>query len=275
MIDLKDPLDPTDPLLDPERNRHVLAAALQAPEPRRARLRPALAGATCVAALGVAAVVVVPGGGLSAQAALAQAAQQLEDVTSGRVVVRNDHALTTGYGARSSTVTRFDGERFAMRQELDETFPDRGERSTVTDYVEVDGQQYLRDPETGGWRVLGETAERGGTVEGRRVTEELRDGRLLDLMRRSENAERDGDTIRATLTLAEIGNGLPSVLRGPIGVNPAIPPSARPEGRVELRATLDGELLRAVELRLTTPELTAHQRVEYLELGEPQEIEAP
>ena len=279
MIDLKDPLDPTDPLLDPERNRHVLLAAQRAPEPaaRRGRLRPALA-ATAVAVAGIcvaAGVTALPGGGVSAHAAIVQAAQELQDVTSGRVVVRNDHQLTRGYGARSDTTTRFDGDRFAMHQELVETYPDRTPSTVITDYVEVDGKQYLLRPGPGEWKLLGETSERGGTVEARRVTEELRNGSLVELMRGADNATRDGDTIRATLTLAELGDDAPHVLRGPVGINPAIPPSARPEGRAELTATLDGEILRAIEMRLRTPELTVHQRVEYQALNEPQDIQAP
>jgi hypothetical protein len=277
MIDLKDPLDPTDPLLDPARNRHVLVAARRdADPPRRRPLRPVLAVTAVAVAAALAGLTALPGDRLDAKAALVQAARQMEDVTSARIVVISNHRSAHGYSADATTETRFEGDRLAMHQELDEILPGGGTKPVVTDYVEADGARWFRR-DGGEWSTFVGSGEAGGLAEGRRVTRELRDGGLVELMRRAGSAVRDGDTIRATVPvreLQEIGN-LPVVLRGPVGIDGAIPPAIQPERPVELSVTLDGDVLRAVDMRITGDPVSAHRRVEYHDLNAPQGIEAP
>jgi hypothetical protein len=291
-LDLLDPTDPQDPRFDPggDQARRVRAAAVaraQArPTPQRPRLtRRSLAlVAGAAAALAVAAVLVSTTGSPSdARAVLRDAARRTAAVESGRVIwsVRASARKPRGGPFRDEyrEEIRFDGDDLAAVARSRWVDGNRS-GSTRTTYVEVDRVGYTRDDSKPNAPFEREPFQSSGQDPTHLIVKQVGSPALVELARRSDDLTTkegpDGSvTYRATATAGAVFDAAPRAAGRAKG-----PSFARP---VRLEITVDGDgLIRRVRTTSQIEKTDTGYRdlsettvTEYLDLGEPQRIEAP
>jgi hypothetical protein len=279
-----DPVDRDDPSLDPRLpgNRAVLARALSQPAPAAAALRPrrrvAVAlGATAAAAVAAGGILATPGGGpaVDAHAAMVQAAERASGHTSGRVVLatRLDDRRP-GHHVVSSSDIRYEGVRYASVQHVEERLPDGREMRHDNEFRAVDGKRWQREG-SGAWTPMPkpEGEPEPGVSFGEQVRRELGDRGLVEILRRADGATREGDTYRATVTVADLRR----VPDPPAQLEPLTDgPVEMDDRRAHLSLTVDDDgTMTAFTALVDDPDLRVEFRTEYRDLGAPQGIEAP
>jgi hypothetical protein len=268
-LDLLDPTRPDDTAFDPHGSQaeRVRAAALarHAPDPARHRTprrRIALGLATVVAA--TAAVVTSTTAPTDARAALLRAAERTGAIESGRVVwtLQADHP-GPGYAAEVRNEVRFSGDDAEITSRGTETLPGGKVTERRTTFRLIDGVGYTRDDTRPGrpFERL-EPISRGG--EPLAIVDQAGNEALVALVKSTRDLQVDGDTYRGTTTAGAIEDAAPTA--------PSRSKSPAWDQRVELELTVgDDGLIRRVIARGEHDTRTT----EYLDLGEPQTIEAP
>lgn len=211
-----------------------------------------LSVAAALVALGAAAVVLFAGGsstgGLGPAAALAQAAQQTADASSG--VART--VVAAPDGAMLTIVTRFAGSNGETTME---TRAADGRTETRAARL-VDGIRYERVGDEP-WAEV--PADAPGVAA---VQAEISNRGLVDLVQAASTVIQSGDTYTATVPASDLA-GLDGV---PLGISEAPIAEGAP-----VQIEVAGGLVRSI----TVDTQAGSQQVTYSELGQPQAITAP
>lgn len=230
-----------------------------------------LVAAAAAVAIAGGAVIALPGGGESAQAAVLSGAEATEAVDSGRIQVSME--VRGGEDVYDLDI-RFDGDAVDATGDFD---------GFVASAREVDGVSYFTD-DAGRWRSSGDAAGSDGFddpafgIPGARA-DDVTDG-LTELAGATSEIERiDDSTFEGSTTLAE----LRSLEQVPSGISLlAVDESIAGDLAVDIRFVLDGDgRIARVDASFVDPSndagssATTSISTTYSEFGTPQTIEAP
>jgi hypothetical protein len=217
----------------------------------RTRRRPLALAAVALATAGGAIAVALSGGStLGPAEALAQAAEQTAQVTSGVVHTR----IEVAGGPTANVVARFDGDDVDVV--YDQPTEDGGLQQKAV--RAVDGSAFQRTGDEP-WRPV--EASPGATVA--ELRSDIADEELFDAVRGASGVTQDGDILRARVDpalLAGVHNDLLGLGDAPLADDVTVDVEASTDGLIRsIRFAGDGVV----------------RTVTYSELGQPQVIEAP